>query len=118
MKKILIVLAVAVAGLVLYNYATTGELSLTPKFSQSEDERAVDDLEQQLDAAKKQFAQAHRSAAVGGIDTTADVAAASRAVKRIRRELDGLTERLSSDSAKRRADELSRAIEEFSQKLK
>jgi len=117
MKKLLIVIAIAVAGLVVFNYATTGELALVPDLSLAEDERAVQRLEKQLEAAKKQFAQAHRTAAVGGVDTTADVEAARLGVSRIRRELDSLNDKLSSEAAKRRAEDLARAIEEFSEKL-
>ena len=113
MKKLALVLVVAVAGLVAFNYSTTGEWTLTPSFSKSEEETAVQDLQQGFDAARKRFAQAHRAAAVGGIDTTADAEAAGRSVQSIKRELDSLRKTLSEERAKRQADELATAVREF-----
>ncbi len=117
MKKLAVVIVVAIVGLVAFNYATTGKLTLAPSFSKSEEERAVRDLQRDLAAAQKRYAQAYRTAAVGGIDTTADADAAIGSVKRIKRELESLRKTLSEDKAKRIAGELATAVKAFEKNL-
>jgi hypothetical protein len=117
MKKLIAVVIVAIIGLVVFNYATTGELTLVPSFSKSDQERAVQDLQDRFAAARKQFAQAYRTAGVSGIDTTADADAAISSVKRVKRELEPLRKKLSEDRAKRKADELARAVQAFVKEL-
>ncbi len=117
MKKLAVVIVVAIVGLVAFNYATTGELTLAPSFSKSEEERAVRDLQRDFSAAQKRYVQAHRTAAVGGIDTTADADAAIGSVKRIRRELESLRKTLSEERAKRIADELAIVVRAFEKDL-
>ena len=82
MKKAIVAVLFVVAGLLAYNFATTGELTLVPSFALSEDERQLKDLEARFKAARKEFAGAHRTAAVSGIDMTADAEAARRARER------------------------------------
>jgi hypothetical protein len=113
MKKIAVIIVIAVVGLVVFNYATTGELTLAPSFAKSEEERAVQELRDRFAAATKQFAQAYRAAGLGGIDTTADADAALGSVKAIKRELEALRKKLTEERAKRKADELARAVREF-----
>ena len=117
MKKLAVVLVVAIVGLVAFNYATTGELTLAPSFSTSEQERAVQDLQREFGAAQKRYAQAYRAAAVGGIDTTADADAAIGSVKSIKRELESVRKKLSEERAKRIADELAIAVRAFEKNL-
>ena len=117
MKKLVVVALVAIAGLVAFNYSTTGELTLAPSFSKSSEERAVLALQGDFAAAQKRYAQAHRSAAVGGIDTTADADAAIDSVKRIRRELESLRKKLSEEQAQSSAEELAAAVRAFEQNL-
>lgn len=117
MKKLAVVIVVAIVGLLAFNYSTTGELTLKPSFSKSEEESAVEDLQDDFDATKKQFAQAHRTAGLSGIDTTADVSAAISDVKRIKRELEKLRKTLSEEKAKRAAGELASAIQAFQKNL-
>ena len=113
MKKLVVVIALAVAGLVGFNYATTGELTIVPSFSMSDEERAVRDLQDVFAAAKKQLAQAYRTAAVGGVDTTGDADAAIQSAKQVKRELESLIKKLSEDKAKRKAENLAAAVREF-----
>ncbi len=117
MKKLAVVIVVAIVGLVAFNYVTTGELTLAPSFSSSKEERAAQDLQRAFAAAQKRFAQAYRTAAVGGIDTTADADAAIGSVRRIKRELDSLRKTLSEERAKRIADELAIAVRAFEKNL-
>jgi hypothetical protein len=117
MKKIAIVVVLLVGGLLAFNYATQGKLTLMPSFALSEEEQQVKDLEDRFDAARKQYAQANRTASVGGIDTTSDVIAAQKSVRQVARELKDLTRQLSSDSAKRRAGSLDASVQEFLREL-
>jgi alcohol dehydrogenase class IV len=117
MKKLAVFVVVAIAVLVAFNYATTGELTLAPSFSKSEEEREVQDLQRDFAAAQKQYAQAYRAAGLSGIDTTADADAAIESVKRVTRELESLRKRLSEVGAKRSADELAIAVGTFQKNL-
>jgi hypothetical protein len=118
MKKLVIILAVAIVGLAGFNYVKTGELTLVPSFSKTAQEQSVQDLQDHFNAARKQFNQAYRAAAVGGLDTTAEADAALGSIKRIKRELDKLRKGLTEDGAKRHADELSRTIKAFQDELR
>lgn len=112
MKKIAVLVVLAAAGLLAYNYATTGKITLLPA-SLSEEEREVQELEADLHAAVEQAAQAQRGAAVSGVDMTGDLEAARRCVRQVERSLDELKKRLSSTEGKRAAERLSTAIREF-----
>ncbi len=118
MKKILIVVVLAIAALVAYNYATTGKVTLVPSRAASSEDRELRDLGQRLEAAKQQFAQAGRSAGISGMDTTGDVEAVQASVRQIRKDLDSLKSRLTSKSSLDEAAELARRIEEFSAQLR
>ena len=118
MKKLVVLVVVALVGLVGFNYATTGEFRLVPDFSKSDEELAVQELAERLDQAKQQFTQAHRMAATAGLDTTADVEAARKSVKRVQKELKSLREDLSEDKAARRAEELSAAVRSFAEEIR
>lgn len=116
-KGLLSLVVLAVAGLVAYNYATTGTIALVPQAVSSED-RALGDLAQSLEQAKQQYAQANRAAAVGGLDTTGDVEAAQASVRKIGADLTALEKRLKSPASVKHADELSRAVAEFARQLR
>ena len=117
MKKIVVVILVVVAGLITYNYVTTGKLSVVPSFTLSEDERELNALEDRFNADVKQYSQASRTAGLSGMDTTADAEAARISVREIGKELKPLQERLTTESATRRAENLSVAVREFSASL-
>jgi hypothetical protein len=118
MKKLLVIVVLAVGALVAYNFATTGSITLMPRGGGSAEDREVRDLRERLDGARQQFAQAHRAAAIGGLDTTGDVEATQAGVRHIEEDLAALRKRLTSPSSIRDADDLSREIEEFSRQLR
>lgn len=90
MKKLLVFLVIAaVLGMLAYNYATTGTLSLFPG-APSEDARTLATLERQLDGARQRQAQAQRMAGVGGVDTSAEFAEASREAERLEQAIAAL----------------------------
>jgi hypothetical protein len=118
MKKLVIVVVLATGALVAYNYATTGSIALIPRGGGSAEDRDVRDLRERLDSARQQLGQAHRAAAIGGLDTTADVEATQASVQRIEEDLAALRKRLTSPSSIRDAEDLSREVAEFSRQLR
>lgn len=112
MKGILIALLVVGAALVAFNYFTTGEVKLLPS-SKSEDEAAVDRLQERFESAQTQFAQAHRTAGIAGVDTTADAESAVRSVQQVEKDLAALMKKPTEARAKRKAGDLSRAVGAF-----
>lgn len=117
MKKFVLTLVFVAAGLVGFNYATSGEFKLIPSFSKSEQQQAVQDLTDRFASANKMAAQAHRQAGMSGIDTTSDVEAARIETGRIQRELKSLQKNLTEDKAIRQAKQLSREMQDFVRSL-
>ncbi|UCF69120.1 MAG: hypothetical protein JSV80_07505 [Acidobacteriota bacterium] len=113
MKKVFILAAVLVMAVVGFNYMTTGELTLMPASSLSDEERQLNDLRDEFADAQRQVASASRSAGLSGLDTTVDVQDAISIAKRIEESLKRLTPRLTSESAKARAARLAQDIREF-----
>ena len=118
MKNVLILVAVLVVGLLVYNFATTGEVKLLPSFGLSDEEQAVKDLEDRFDAAKGEFAQAHRAAGLSGIDSSSGAEAARRSVQAIQQEMTSLRKGLSEEEAVRRAESLSSAVDRFLKEMR
>jgi predicted negative regulator of RcsB-dependent stress response len=113
MKRLVVVIIIAVAGLVAYNYFTTGELKLVPSASLTQDEKELKHLEDQFLEAQRKSLEGSRGASIGGIDTPADVIGAMRDVEQIEARVTALKALLRSESAKTRADELLGRIETF-----
>ena len=118
MKKLIVLVVVLVAVLLGYNYVTTGTITLVPGGNLSEVEQRLAELEDEFDRVRKQAGQAYRTASLSGIDTTSEVEAARRSLGRIQRSLQGVQQRLDSDSAKRKARRLAAAIREFEQQFR
>lgn len=119
MKKLLVLVAVVAVGLVVYNYATTGTVALLPpSLSMSADERAVADLEQRFEDARREVSQAGRGAGLTGMDMTGDADAAMRSVQLISNDLRELQSRLSSQPAKQKAETLAASIESYQRDLR
>jgi hypothetical protein len=113
MKRFLGVLAIVAAGLLAYNYVTTGKVKLIPGASMSDVESRLADLQDQVADARSQVAQAGRSAGMTGLDSTADVSAARRVVEETARAFEELKPKLETEAEKERARELAAAITQF-----
>ena len=113
MKNLIVLVVIALAGLVAYNYFTTGEFKLIPSSSLSGEEVEVKRLEKQCREAQRMFMEGSRGASIGGIDTPADVVGAMREVERIEGELIALKAHLTSEAAETKAAQLLRDIETF-----
>jgi len=118
MKKILVLLGTVVVVLLVYNYVTTGKVSLVPGSSMSEQEEQVNRLEGDLNSARTSFRQAGRAAAVSGVDFTAEAAAALREVEAVEKALVSLKRRLTEEGAKEAAEQLEAEIREFKRELR
>jgi hypothetical protein len=115
MKNIVVLVVIALAGLVAYNYFTTGEVKLIPTPSRSGEDIEVERLEKQFRQAQSRFLEGSRGASIGGIDTPADVVGAMREVERIEEELIALKARLTSEAAKTKAAQVLSDIGTFKQ---
>ena len=113
MKNLVVLIVLAAAGLLAYNYFTTGELKLIPSGAMTEDEQKVRNLEDAFLEAQNRFMEGSRGAAIGGIDTPADVTGAMREVDQIEAKVRALQARLESEEAKQRASKLLSQIQTF-----
>lgn len=127
MKALIAIVALVVAGLLAYNFFTTGEVRVLPR-TLSAEELEIEDLERQLAAAKRQFQQAAKGAGISGADFTAQAEAARRQVERVEEKLTATLDRLESEArtkvdrwsgrATERARALKRAVEAFKRELR
>ena len=113
MMKIVMLIIIAAAGLVAYNYFTTGEMSLIPSSTLSEEEQEVKSLADSFREAQRQVREAERTAAVSGIGNIGAVEDAINEIDQIESDLVTLKSSLKSASAMKEAERLEREIEEF-----
>lgn len=113
MTKIIMLIIIVAAGLVTYNYFTTGEIALIPFSTLSEEEQEVKSLADSFSKARKMVRQAQRSAAVGGIGNIDTVADEMNEIDQVESDLVILMDSLETASAMEKAEQLEREIEEF-----
>jgi hypothetical protein len=113
MTRIVRLIIIAAAGLVAYNYFTTGEMSLIPSSTLSEEEQEVKSLADSFREAQKLVRQAERTAAVSGIGNLDAVEDAINDIDEIESGIVTLKSSLKSASAMKAADRLEREIGEF-----
>jgi len=113
MKNLIVLIIIAAAGLVAYNYFTTGELKLIPSAALSDEEQEIKDLSDQFLEAQSEYMKGSRGAAIGGIDTPVDLVGVMRKVDRIEGKARSLMARLESEAAKEKAAKLLAQIKTF-----
>ena len=113
MKKLIVLIVIGVAGLVGYNYYTTGEISLMPPSSLSKEERELKRLEKDFHKAQNKFFQGGRSAAVVGLDAPADLVEAMSEIEQVEETLFTLYNSITSESEKMKVEQLLSEIREF-----
>jgi hypothetical protein len=113
MTKFIMVIIIVAAGLIAYNYVTTGEIALIPGSALSEEEQEVKNLTDRFYKARQVVKQAQRSAGAGGVATISMVDDEMNEIERLEREIVTLMDSLESDAAFEKAEELERAIEDF-----
>ena len=116
MRRLVVLVIVVVAGLLAYNYVTTGKLSLRPP-THSGAKSELADLEKQFAAAKAEFEAAARAAGLTGVDMTSQAAAAHAKLERIQKSLDDFKQKAKAELAEQ-ADKLQERIEEFKRQLR
>lgn len=110
MKRVLIVMVLAVAGFVVWN-------SFIAPRSAAASESRIAELEKQLDAARSLMLSAGRTAGMSGMDTTADVGAAAAECERIEGSLKMLMKDLGTPAARERAARLQSKIDELKRQM-
>jgi len=105
-KKIIAGIVLAMAGLLAFNYVTTGEITLIPTTPLSAEARALNNLHERFVAATHQLNQAEKAAGATGIDTTADAQAAMNELDQIEKELKELRAKTSAPEEIGRIDEI------------
>jgi hypothetical protein len=118
MKKLMLAVLLVgglAAGAFIWNSGTAAGFDLTPSFMLTTEERQLRDLADELQAVRQRYAQAGRSAAIGGLDTTADIEAARSRLRDIEKELEDLD--LPEGRATAKAMELREAIQQLSREL-
>jgi hypothetical protein len=113
MKKLVVLIILGAAGFLAYNYFTTGEISLLPSTSISPEEQELKKLEKEFHKAQNQLLQGSKGASLTGLDTPADVIGAMREINRVEKELVALKRRMTSGSAKVKAEKLLTEIRAF-----
>jgi len=113
MKKLVVLILIAVGGLVAYNYFTTGKIGLIPSSSVSPEELELKRLEKDFKTAQSEFLQGSRGASIAGLDTPADVIGAMRKIDGVEKALISLKRRITSETAKKKADQLLNEITAF-----
>ena len=113
MKMLLALVAAIVVALVAFNYLSTGEFSLMPGGSMSEEEKELNRLRGDFRSAAREYRQAGRSVAVSGVDASGAGAAALAQVDRVEKEVKQIAKKADSPELKAKADELLEEIAQY-----
>ena len=106
MKNLITIVVVVVLGLVAFNYFQTGEFSIMPGGSMSDEAREVNRLRGEFRSAAQEYRQAGRSAGLAGLDTTSDAERALNAVEGVERDLKKLRSEVKESEVRQEIDEL------------
>lgn len=117
MKKLLVFILVVVGAVLAFNYFSTGELTLLPGTSMSEEDQDLNRLKGALRAAAQEYRQAGRQAALSGLDTTHAAGAALAAVNGIERDLKALRKKSDAPAFREQVDELLGEVKRFKEQI-
>ena len=106
MKKLLVLAVLVAAGLLAYNFATRGKLTLVPSGALSAEDQALEAFDGRLQVAAKMYSQAGRTAGLSGADMTADAEAAREEVADIEKGLRELRRTATSKESKQKIGQL------------
>ena len=116
MKKLLVIVVLAVAGLLTYNYLTTGQIHLVPP-KPSPAAQQLHRLASEFHTLVREYRAAAQGAGVSGIDSTYEAGALRIRIIRVQRQLDELTLKLTSPTDREDARKLSADIQRFLEEL-
>ncbi|MCX6556160.1 MAG: hypothetical protein NTW95_01810 [Candidatus Aminicenantes bacterium] len=105
MKKLVILILLVAAGYFAYQKFVVGGMS--------DEQKQVQALADEFQAARQRMGQAERAAAVGGLDMTSDADDAMHAVGLLQEKLQALQEKLTEDKAIAMAEKLSGELSAF-----
>lgn len=105
MKKLIVLALVVVAGYYAYQYFSGGNLS--------DEQKQVQALADDFQAARQRLSQAERAAAAAGLDTTGDADDAMHAAGSLLEKLQALQEKLTEDKAMAMAEKLANELNAF-----
>jgi hypothetical protein len=111
MRKVAIVVALLVAGLVAYNYMSGGGGPL------SDDQAMLEDLEYRFDEARRKMSGAGRSAGLTGIDTSSDAESARLEIDRILNSAEKLA-READRETRASAERFERRVREYREQIR
>jgi hypothetical protein len=106
MKMLLALVVAIVVALVAFNYLSTGEFSLMPGGSMSDEAKELNRLRGDFRAAAREYRQAGRSVAVSGVDASGAAAAALAEVERVEKEVRQIARKADDPELQAEANEL------------
>lgn len=95
MKKLILLVVLALGVWVGINYVKTGKISVLPVELTAE-EQDLRDLEAELKSIDKQIGQESRAAGMTGMDTTASVSRLMERKKKVEKKIEELRRKLST----------------------
>ncbi|MCD4749350.1 MAG: hypothetical protein K8R59_08245 [Thermoanaerobaculales bacterium] len=113
MKTFLAIIIVAVVCLVVFNYLTTGEFKLIPSSNVSPEEVELMRLSDEFDALEREYRQAGRGAAFGGVDTTGDVSSIFSEMDEIEKKVKKIAKEGSTMEVRGKAKKVLEGITQF-----
>ena len=105
MKKLFLLIVIAAAGYFAYQQFIVHDLSA--------EQRQVQAIADEFQAARQRMGQAERAAAVGGLDTTSDAGDVVHLAGVLLEKLQALQEKLTEDKAVEMADKLAAELNAF-----
>ena len=105
MKKLIILIVIAAAGYFAYQKFVVNNLSA--------EQKQVQAIADEFQAARQRMGQAERGAAVGGLDTTSDAGDAVHLAGQLQERLQALQEKLTEDKAIAMAEKLAGELSAF-----
>ena len=113
MKNLITLAVVVVVGLVAFNYFKTGELTIIPGGSMSDEAREVNRLRGEFRQAAQEYRQAGRTAGLSGLDTTSEAEAALNRVDGVERDLKKLRGAVKEPEVRTEIDDLLAEIAKY-----
>ncbi len=110
MKNIILLVIIIGAAFIAFNYFQSSGGAMP------EDEKEIARVEENFDGLAKNFKQAIKSTAVGGLDTTSELDAMLIELERIEKEVKSLEQTAESQTAKDRLNGLKKKITGFKNK--
>lgn len=117
MKTIIVLIVIVVVALLAFNYFTTGEFTLMPSSSGSDEARDLNRLRGEFRSLAREFRQAGRSAAMSGMDTTAAASAVLSELGGVEEEVLAIAKSAEDTEVRKKAKALAVEIAKFKEDI-